>query len=129
MSSYARNKGHKYETQVVNELIEIYQSPFHTTRYMSKGMDDGKIDIYDDCGVCPCYFQLKKTKNIPSVKNINRDVLLKDKPLCILWNVQEKKDGNKNCTSAGEYAIIPKDFLYELLKAKNEIQNSKKDIL
>jgi hypothetical protein len=36
--------------------------------------------------------------------------------LCIMWNIQEKKEGNINITSGGEYAIIPKEFFYELLK-------------
>lgn len=62
----------------------------------------------------PCYFQLKITQNIPSVVTLNEQVGRKDKPLCILWNAQEKQLENQR--SVGEYAIIPKDFLYELLK-------------
>ena len=62
------------------------------------------------------YFQLKKTQTTPSVKSINADVGKIDKPLCILWNIQQKKEGNINITSAGEYAIIPKEFFYKLLK-------------
>ena len=42
------------------------------------------------------------------------------KPLAIIWNIQEKKDGNVNITSCGEYAIIPKDFFYDLLKNQYE---------
>lgn len=76
-----------------------------------------KIDINDEDGVLPCYFQLKKTQNTPSVKKINKEVGKVDKPLCILWNAQEKKEGNVNITSAGEYALITKDFFYELLKS------------
>ena len=75
-----------------------------------------KIDIFDDDGVLPCYFQLKKTQVCPQVKKINHEVGKIDKPLCILWNIQEKKEGNVNITSQGEYAIIPKDFFYTLLK-------------
>lgn len=74
-----------------------------------------KIDIFDEEGILPCYFQLKKTQTTPSVKKINAEVGKLDKPLCILWNVQEKKEGNVNITSLGEYAIIPKSFFYELL--------------
>jgi hypothetical protein len=43
-----------------------------------------KIDIYDEDGILPCYFQLKKTQNLPSVKKLNAEVGLKDKSLCIL---------------------------------------------
>ncbi len=75
-----------------------------------------KIDISDPDNVLPCYIQTKKTQTTPSVKKINAEVGLKDKPLCILWNIQEKKEGNTNITSHGEYAIIPKSFFYELLK-------------
>ena len=31
-------------------------------------------------------------------------------------NIQTKKEGNVNITSQGEYAIIPKEFFYDLLK-------------
>ena len=75
-----------------------------------------KIDILDEDGVLPCYFQLKKTQTTPSIKKINADVGLTDKPLCILWNIQQKKAGNTNITSAGEYALIPKQFFYDLLE-------------
>ena len=74
-----------------------------------------KIDIFDEDGVLPCYFQLKKTQTTPSVKKINAEVGKLDRPLCILWNIQEKKEGNVNITSQGEYAIIPKEFFYSLL--------------
>lgn len=43
-----------------------------------------KIDIHDESGSLPCYFQLKKTQTTPSVKKINEDVGKIDKPLCIL---------------------------------------------
>jgi len=75
-----------------------------------------KIDINDESGKLPCYFQLK-TQTTPSVKKINDDVGKIDKPLCILWNIQEKKEGNVNITSNGEYAIIPKSFFYTLLES------------
>lgn len=75
-----------------------------------------KIDIFDPDFILPCYFQTKKTQTIPAIKKINLEVGKKDKPLCIIWNAQEKKEGNVNITSQGEYAIIPKNFFYELLK-------------
>ena len=75
-----------------------------------------KIDINDEDGILPCYFQLKKTQTTPSVKKITDEVGKKDKPLCILWDIQQKKEGNVNITSCGEYAIIPKTLFYDLLK-------------
>jgi hypothetical protein len=74
-----------------------------------------KIDISDPNNVLPCYIQCKKTQTTPSVKKINAEVGKVDKPLCIMWNIQEKKDGNVNITSQGEYAIIPKHLFYKLL--------------
>lgn len=120
-SSYSKTKGHQYERQIVNELKELTGNEnLSTTRSSSKKWDNMKIDIFDEDNVLPCYFQLKKTQNIPSIKKINAEVGRTDKPLCILWNIQEKKEGNVNITSQGEYAIIPKSFFYELIKPKEE---------
>lgn len=85
-----------------------------TSRSESKKLDNCKIDIADPNNVLPCYFQLKATQNTPSIKNINEEVGKKDKPLCILWNAQEKREVNQ--ISVGEYAIIPKQFFYSLLQ-------------
>ena len=115
--AYSKNKGNNFERQIVNELKELTGNEnISTSRSTSKKLDNMKIDIFDEDGVLPCYFQLKKTQNTPSVKKINDEVGKIDKPLCILWNIQEKKEGNTNITSCGEYAIIPKSFFYELLK-------------
>ena len=120
-SSYSKNKGSAYERQIVNELKELTgNTNISTTRSSSKKWDNMKIDVFDEDNVLPCYFQLKKTQNIPSIKKINAEVGRTDKPLCILWNIQEKKEGNVNITSCGEYAIIPKEFFYELIKNKEE---------
>lgn len=116
-SGYSKNKGSAYERQIVNELKELTQDlDICTARSDSKNLDNMKIDISDPNNSLPCYFQLKKTQTTPSVKKINQEVGLTDKPLCIIWNIQEKKEGNVNITSAGEYAIIPKQFFYELLR-------------
>lgn len=61
-----------------------------------------KIDINDEDNIFPCYFQLKKTQTTPSIKKISSEVGKVDKPLCILWNIQVKKEGNTNITSGGE---------------------------
>lgn len=115
--AYSKNKGSAYERQIVNELKEITGSEnIATSRSSSKKLDNMKIDIFDEDGILPCYFQLKKTQTTPSVKKINSEVGKLDRPLCILWNIQEKKEGNVNITSSGEYAIIPKNFFYSLLE-------------
>ena len=115
--AYAKNKGNAYERQIVKELKDLTGGENITTsRASSKQLDDMKIDINDEDSVLPCYFQLKKTKVTPSIKKLNTEVGKKDKPLCILWNSQELKEGNINITSGGEFAIIPKNFFYALLK-------------
>ena len=117
-ASYSKTKGSAYERQIVNELKELTESEnISTCRASSKKLDDMKIDINDEDGVLPCYFQLKKTQTTPSVKKINEDVGKIDKPLAIIWNIQQKKEGNVNITSAGEYVIIPKEFFYTLIKS------------
>lgn len=114
--AYSKNKGNAYERQIVNELKKLSGNDnISTTRLASKAMDNMKIDVYDPDNVFPCYWQLKKTKTTPSLKKINAEVGLKDKPLCILWNVQIQKEGNTNITSAGEYAMLPKALFYEML--------------
>ena len=117
-AAYSKTKGSAYERQIVNELKELTGTEnIYTSRATSKKLDDMKIDINDEDGVLPCYIQTKKTQTTPSVKKINDEVGKVDKPLCILWNIQEKKEGNVNITSCGEYAIIPKEFFYTLLKS------------
>ena len=120
--AYSKTKGSAYERQIVNELKELTGNEnISTSRASSKKLDDMKIDINDEDGILPCYIQTKKTQTTPSVKKINDEVGKVDKPLCILWNIQEKKEGNVNITSAGEYVIIPKGFFYSLLK--NNLNN------
>ena len=102
--------------EIVNELKELTGNEnISTSRASSKKLDDMKIDIHDEDGILPCYIQTKKTQTTPSVKKINAEVGKIDKPLAIFWNIQEKKEGNVNITSAGEYVIIPKEFFYTLL--------------
>ncbi|MDA3855092.1 MAG: hypothetical protein PF569_02450 [Candidatus Woesearchaeota archaeon] len=83
--AYSKNKGNAYERLVVNELKQLTGNDnIATSRSASKKLDNMKIDIYDEDGILPCYFQLKKTKILPQVKKINKEVGKVDKPLCIL---------------------------------------------
>jgi len=82
---YSKTKGSTYERQIVKELKELAGTEdISTSRSSSKKLDDMKIDINDESGILPCYFQLKKTQTTPSVKKLNEDVGKLDKPLCIL---------------------------------------------
>lgn len=112
--AYSRNKGNSYERKIITELTEIGFKGLKSSRSESKNLDDAKIDIAETEDKLPCYIQCKNTQNTPSVKKINEEVGRKDKPLCIMWNIQEKRE--TNCVSMGEYAIIPKKLFYEFLK-------------
>ena len=83
--AYSKNKGSAYERQIVKELKDLTETEnISTSRSSSKKLDNMKIDIHDEDGILPCYFQLKKTQTTPSVKKINEAVGKIDKPLCIL---------------------------------------------
>lgn len=120
MTNYARQKGHSYERQIIKELSELGYEGLKSSRSESKNLDDDKIDIAETKDKLPCYIQTKKTTNIPSYFKIEKECSRKDRPFVILWNAQELKQGNKNMTSKGEVAIIPKDFFYELIKLYKE---------
>ena len=110
-----RTRGNNYERKIVKELKELSNDQeITTTRNESKKLDNMKIDISDPNNIFPCYFQLKATQNTPSVKQLNNEVGKKDKPLCILWAAQELRE--KNQITVGEYAIIPKNLFYNMLK-------------
>lgn len=104
------SKGHSYELQVLHELEKLGFSNLSTSRYSSKQTDDAKIDLYDPDNQLPCYIQNKFTASIPNIISINKECGLKDKPLCIMWK------SSKSTEQIKEFAIIPKEFFYELIK-------------
>ena len=111
--AYCRNKGHRYETKIAQELRNLGFTDVVTSRSESKSMDDKKVDLVDRSGKLPCYIQLKNTVNTPQYHAIKKVCPLKDKPFIVIWNKQVKKE--KVFGSAGEVVIMDKDFFYELL--------------
>lgn len=111
--AYCRNKGHRYETKIAQELRNLGFTDVVTSRSESKSMDDKKVDLVDRSGKLPCYIQLKNTVNTPQYHAIKKECSLKDKPFIVIWNKQVKKE--KVFGSAGEVVIMDKDFFYELL--------------
>lgn len=111
--AYCRNKGHRYETKIAQELRNLGFTDVVTSRSESKSMDDKKVDLVDRSGKLPCYIQLKNTVNTPQYHAIKKECPLKDKPFIVIWNKQVKKE--KVFGSAGEVVIMDKDFFYELL--------------
>lgn len=110
-----KQRGSAYERTLVNEFKDIYNNEnICTARSESRNLDNMKIDIADPDDVMQFYVQAKITQNTPQIKKINEEVGLKDKPLCIMWNAQKKI--NVKQVSVGEYAIIPKELFYKLLR-------------
>lgn len=112
--AYSKKKGNRYELKIAHELQKLGFTGIVTSRSESKKMDDNKVDLIDTEGKLPISIQLKCTQTTPSYFKIQDECPIKDKPFCIIWNRQEKKE--VNCVSVGEVAMIPKEFLYELLK-------------
>ena len=120
--SYSKGVGNRYELKIVKELKELTgDQELATARAESKSLDDAKVDIYDKNNSIPFYIQCKATQNVPQIKKINEEVGKTDKPLAIFWNCREKRD--VNIVSVGEYVILPKNCLYDLLKVY--IENNK----
>ena len=111
---YSRNKGNRYEAQVVKELKELGYTGVKTSRSESKSADDNKVDIVDTEHKLPVNLQLKKTQSIPSYFKIRSESTVDPKTFAIMWNKQEKKE--KNICSVGECVIISKELFYELIK-------------
>ena len=110
----SRNRGHAYESKIVNELKNITgDEDLCTSRSESKKLDDMKIDIADTNNTLSFYCQIKSTQQTPQIKKINLEVGKKDKPLVIFWNAQESRDAKQ--ISVGEYCILPKEFFYKLI--------------
>jgi hypothetical protein len=63
MGKTARNKGHQFERDIVNELKEL-GFDCSTSRYSSKEMDDKCVDIV---GTPPFHIQCKAWKSAPNL--------------------------------------------------------------
>lgn len=115
--AYAKRKGNSYELKIIKELMSLGYKGLKSSRSESKALDNDKIDIAETQDKLPCYIQCKCTKVTPSMSQIMKDCPRKDKPLVIIWNKQVSKE--VNMASEGEYALLPKDFFYELIKKIN----------
>ena len=115
-AKYSKTKGSSYEQKIAKELRELGFEGVVTARFESKSKDNNKIDLVDKEDKLPVYIQLKCTQNTPSYFKIEEECDLKDKPFCLIWNKQEKKE--INICSVGEVVMIPKEYFYELLKMK-----------
>lgn len=113
----SRSKGSALEYHVCEKLKEIGYEGMTTSRSESKTMDNGKIDLVDSNKELPLNIQCKHTQNLPNYFTIKEACIDQTLPFCMIW----KKATSDSTNSPGTVAIIPEDFLYELLSVyKNE---------
>ena len=96
-----RDKGHRFELKIINELKELGYKAV-SSRSESKNMDDKGVDIISDF---PFYIQCKNTERMPPPWKIF-DKMPKEKPPMILWTKNHRED----------LIIMQKNELWKLLE-------------
>jgi len=82
----SKKKGTAYELAVIKELRSIYGDNVHSSRLMSRDMDNQLVDIVGDV---PFNIQCKRTENLPQVHKIF-DSINREKPPVIFWKKNHK---------------------------------------
>ena len=77
-------------------------------------MDNAKIDLIDKSNTLPCNLQLKRTIKYPNFLEIEKLCPIKDKPLCLIWDIQRATESTFR--SDGTVVVMRKEFFYELIK-------------
>lgn len=114
MGNRNRTAGILGELKIVKELKELGFDKVVTTRSESKRLDDMGVDIIQlphPNLELPCWFQIKKSLQTPSVELLKTGA---EKPIIIIHLKQQKR--KSRFFTSGEYAILDKSLLYELLK-------------
>ncbi len=117
----SKNKGSAFEYEVIKNLKSIGYEGCTSSRGESKKTDNNKIDIIDLNGELPINIQCKHTLNTPNYFTIRNACSDKSKPFAVFW----KKSAEEGSISSGTVAILPINFLYEILKVYK--QNIKDD--
>lgn len=112
MAKKSKNKGNAFELEVIRKLKEAGYEGCVSARSESKSTDDNKIDIVDTNGELPINVQCKYTINTPNYYGIRAECTDKSKPFVLIW----KKASADGADSPGTLAMIPVDYLYQLLK-------------
>ena len=112
--SYNRNRGHRAEQKIVNELKELGFSGVVSSRMESKATDDNKIDIIDKENKLPCFIQIKHTIQTPQYFSIREESTVPNEDFCILWEKQKKRE--TNIVTVGSAVIMDKALFYKLIK-------------
>lgn len=111
-ASRNRNKGNRYELQIIHELTNLGYKGLKSSRSESKNLDNAKIDIAETEDTLPCYIQCKATANTPNIEGITDACSVKDRPLVVFWKKQKSNEKQP------EYVLMPKDFFYTLINGK-----------
>lgn len=112
--SYNRNRGHRAEQKIVNELKELGFTGVVSSRQESKSADDNKIDIIDKENKLPCNIQIKHTLQTPNYFAIREETTTPKEDFCIIWDKQKKCD--TNIVTVGTAVIMDKKLFYKLIK-------------
>lgn len=110
----SKNKGNRFELEIVNELKAIGYEGVCSARSVNKHLDNNKVDIADELNELPVYIQAKNMANFPNYYKIEEECPLKDKPFIIAY----KKAFNDGTRSPEPLAIIPLKYLYQLISKK-----------
>ena len=98
----SKNKGVKFELQVIKKLKEVLKTDnIKSTRSQNRQLDSEKVDI---CGDVPFNFQCKATESLPQVHKIF-DEINRDKPPIIIWKKNNKR----------QIVIMEADTFYKLI--------------
>lgn len=109
-SRKSRNKGQKWELDIVHKLNEI-GFEVKNARGESRSLDNNKIDVYDIKGNLPINIQNKNTLNTPNYHNIESECSDKSKPFVICWKPVQKEGIDRK-----PVAIVPIELLWNFLK-------------
>jgi hypothetical protein len=114
--AYNRNRGHRAEQKVVNELKALGFTEVVSSRSESKTTDDNKVDIIDKANKLPfgINIQIKHQIQYPQYFKIREQSTVPNESFVILWDKQEAKE--KNIVTVGRCAIMDIDLFYKLIE-------------
>lgn len=82
--AYNRNRGHRAEQKIVNELKALGFIGVVSSRSESKSTDDNKIDIVDKNNQLPCFIQIKHTLQTPQYFTIREESTVPNEKFVII---------------------------------------------
>lgn len=116
-----RNKGHKWERDVVKHLKERkLDENASTSRYSSRALDDAKVDIFTNLTL---NIQCKSYSKRVEYEKILDEMPKDNKVNVIVHRFTKKKE--KNFVNIGEFAILKYSDLLDIISGRKELYESK----